>query len=150
MLAVGFTDTKEFTQRPVLVCRLIDEPDKSEFREHGVQYRYAIRRCRNRIEKHILHQFLKNDAAERAIKGLNYLLEYNTNSFMPYLEFFVQVPMNQMTGSQLRLQPNSSTSSGCSMTTKGMSWSRSWPRCLLHACLAQKKSSGIPKMKELS
>ncbi|KAK5100716.1 hypothetical protein LTR70_001383 [Exophiala xenobiotica] len=102
VLAVGFTDTKELTQRPVPVCRLIDEPDKAEFREHGVQYRYAIRRCRDHIQKHILHQFLKNDTAERAIKSLNYLLEYNTNSFMPYLEFFVQVPMNQMTGSQLR------------------------------------------------
>jgi hypothetical protein len=85
------------SQKPLKLYRAINEPMEPGFRQNGVFFRHAVRRCRDHIATHIQPLFGDNRHIRTAIRSLTYLVENSTGSGMPDdLDYPLQISNSQI------------------------------------------------------
>ena len=87
ILAVGLMDLGLASQKPLALYRCPNEPLEPGFRQNGVTFRQAVRRCRDHIKENISPRFPDNGLISDALAALNHLVEALTNSGMPFGRF---------------------------------------------------------------
>ena len=83
ILAVGLMDLNQASQKPLALYRCPNEPLEPGFRQNGVTFRQAVRRCRDHIRGHISPRFPDNHLISDALAALNHLIDELTGSGMP-------------------------------------------------------------------
>lgn len=80
ILAVGLMDLDEASQWPLALYRCPNEPLEPGFRQNGVTFRQAVRRCRDHIRENISPRFPDNHLISDALAALNRLVDELTGS----------------------------------------------------------------------
>ena len=83
ILAVGLMDLDQASQEPLALYRCPNEPLEPGFRQNGVTFRQAVRRCRDHIKEHISPRFPDNHLISDALAALSHLIDELTGSGMP-------------------------------------------------------------------
>ncbi|KAK5739809.1 hypothetical protein LTR17_005095 [Elasticomyces elasticus] len=83
IVAVGLMDSGRKSQTPSALWTCPDEPHYAGFRQNGVKYRKAVKRCLDHIVKNIAPHFPGNQHVLEAIKALDYVVTECTGSGMP-------------------------------------------------------------------
>lgn len=83
ILAVGLMDLGQAFQEPLALYRCPNEPPEPGFRQNGVTFRQAVRRCRDHIRRNICPRFPDNHLISDALAALNHLVDELTDSGMP-------------------------------------------------------------------
>ena len=83
ILAVGLMDLDQASQEPLALYRCPNEPLEPGFRQNGVTFRQAVRRCRDHIRGHISPRFPDNTLINDALAALSHLIDELTGSGMP-------------------------------------------------------------------
>ena len=82
ILAVGLMDSDQASQKPLALYRCPNEPNEPAFRQNGVTFRKAVKRCRDHIVKNISPLFPGNIVIRDALAALNHLIDEMTGSGM--------------------------------------------------------------------
>ena len=82
IVAVGLMDLDQKSQNPLALYRCPNEPLEPGFRQNGVIFRQAVRRCREHIRDNISPQFPDNDLISEALGELDKLVDNKTGSSM--------------------------------------------------------------------
>ena len=80
ILAVGLMDLDQASQEPLALWRCPNEPLESGFRQDGVTFRQAVRRCRDHIGRNIAPRFPNNHLINDALDILDHLIDDMTGS----------------------------------------------------------------------
>ena len=89
ILAVGLMDLDQASQEPLALYRCPNEPLEPGFRQNGVTFRQAVRRCRDHIRGNISPRFPDNDLIRAALDSLDHLVYGLTGSGMRhFLQFW--------------------------------------------------------------
>ncbi len=83
ILAVGLMDWGQASQEPLALYRCPNEPLEPGFRQNGVTFRQAVRRCRDHIRGNISPRFPGNHLISDALAALNHLIDERSGSGMP-------------------------------------------------------------------
>ena len=76
-------DLDQASQESLALYRCPNEPLEPGFRQNGVTFRQAVRRCRDHIRGNISPRFPENPLISDALAALNHLIDELTGSGMP-------------------------------------------------------------------
>ena len=103
ILAVGLMDLGRASQEPLALYRCPNEPLVPGFRQNGVTFRQAVRRCRDHIRGNISPQFPDNHLINNALSILNQIIDKGSGSGIQYLLMPFESATGHLSYSQCQL-----------------------------------------------
>ena len=103
ILAVGLMDQRQASQEPLALYRCPNEPLEPGFRQNGVTFRQAVRRCRDHIRRNISPQFPDDRLISDALDALNVLIHDGTGSGLQILLETFRLRRGNLSYSQCQL-----------------------------------------------